>query len=237
MVLYQCPRCHYETERKCNIKTHYRRKKVCNPLYSDIETKKLEIKSLSKTEVKKESSESELERLRKQLEEKDKQIHELIGKVGNNNNNTINIHIHDFNKTNYGVALQDIKEHIKNVTKGVCDNIQIGEILKLVHCNEKYPENYNMLITDKTRDEIKLKEGDEFKIYPKNDTMEEIMNKIINILEENKICPKDIEKYMKTIHNNDTETKSKEKKEFERALYNNRHKVIEFNKENGIKIN
>lgn len=35
-VQYCCPRCHYETEYKNNMRNHYRRKKPCEPKFSDV---------------------------------------------------------------------------------------------------------------------------------------------------------------------------------------------------------
>ncbi len=34
--MYKCKRCGYSTEYKSNLKNHFKRKKICPPLYSDI---------------------------------------------------------------------------------------------------------------------------------------------------------------------------------------------------------
>jgi len=36
MVIYTCPRCHYDTDYKNNMRNHYKRKKVCKRLFSRI---------------------------------------------------------------------------------------------------------------------------------------------------------------------------------------------------------
>lgn len=51
MVLYQCPRCHYETCKKSHITTHYNRKRVCKTLFSRKSVKDC-IEELSKKSVK-----------------------------------------------------------------------------------------------------------------------------------------------------------------------------------------
>lgn len=41
MVLYTCPRCHYETDYKNNMRTHYKRKKACKSLFSRVSLNEL----------------------------------------------------------------------------------------------------------------------------------------------------------------------------------------------------
>jgi hypothetical protein len=81
MSNYQCPRCHYITDRKSNLKNHYNRKKVCKTTYSRISIKdcKEQLDSLKKviTNVLNEHNEieqlkSEVENLKNKLNEKEK---------------------------------------------------------------------------------------------------------------------------------------------------------------------
>ena len=42
--MYQCPRCHYETSKKNDLKCHFYRKKPCLPIHDDISLQKLQEK-------------------------------------------------------------------------------------------------------------------------------------------------------------------------------------------------
>ena len=41
MVNYMCQRCGYTTNRKSNLKNHFKRKKICPPILKDYNIKKL----------------------------------------------------------------------------------------------------------------------------------------------------------------------------------------------------
>lgn len=240
MVFYQCPRCHYQTDRKCNIRTHCIRKNKCNPIYSDIKIDKKSINSfilfpensdISKIMQLKE----ELEYSRKELNEKNKQIHELIKKVGNNNNNTFNIHINDFKNTNYNIALDDLKNSIKNSlmkNNGMNMNIECENLIELVHCNVKYPENHNILVTDKTRNEARVKDGNTFKLMPKDDVVEEATERIVNLLKENHLFGR----YVRFHEKKDEDIRREDRKAVETMLYNNRNLVMGTASDNLIKF-
>lgn len=70
MVLYQCPRCHYETDHKNDMRKHYIRKRKCDPTYSDIKLNKNDIKSFIVKKDSVENTSTEIEDLRRELDEK-----------------------------------------------------------------------------------------------------------------------------------------------------------------------
>jgi len=51
MVNYQCPRCHYNSNLKIDIKRHYDRKKTCKTVYEDISIEKC-LETLNKPKIK-----------------------------------------------------------------------------------------------------------------------------------------------------------------------------------------
>ncbi len=234
MVLYQCPRCHYETNHKNDMRKHYIRKRKCDPIYSDIKLNKNEIKSFIIKKDSVEDTAAEIEDLRKELDEKNKQISELITKVGNNNNNTINIHIHDFNNTNYNIALEDLKQSIKQSllkNGGRNMNIECENLVELIHCNPDYPENQNILITDRTRGEAKVKKGDHLVNVPMDDAIDQTTERIVDMLKENHLFGR----YLNYHEQKDEEALREDKKAVERTLYNNRHMVADTLRDNNIR--
>lgn len=240
MVIYQCPRCHYRTIYKNDVRRHINRKKGCKATHSD---NSLSIKDIDLLNIDKFSN--NVSELKKELKEKNKQINELISKVGNNNNNTINnntinnntinIHINDFKDTNYVIALEELKDSIKKSllkNDGMNMNIECENLIELVHCNKKYPENHNILVTDKTRNEARVKDGNEFKLVSKDDIIEEATERIVNLLRENRLFGR----YIRFHEKKDEDTIREDKKAVEKTLYNNRSLIMDTARENMIKI-
>lgn len=246
MVLYTCPRCHYDTTLKTDIRRHYTRKRSCRRLFSRAPLMELldELDSPNEKQVK--ISKEEWECL---LEEnrvlKEKSLNTVTNNTTNNTtnniynnktiNNTINIHVNDFKDTNYVIALEDLKESIKNSllkNDGMNMNIECENLIELVHCNDKYPENHNVLITDKTRGEARIKDGNEFKLVPKDDVIEQAVNSIVNLLKENRLFGR----YIRFHERKDEDIVREDKKAAEMSLYNNRRMIMETAKIHGIKI-
>lgn len=243
MVLYTCPRCHYETELKADMRKHYKRKRDCKRLFSRVSLKEL-LNELDDNGKHMKVSVDEWEKL---LEEnrKLKEDNRLstFNCINNNNvdnskktiNNTINIHVNDFKDTNYVIALEDLKESIKKSllkNDGMNMNIECENLIELVHCNDKYPENHNILITDKTRGEARIKDGNEFKLVPKDDVIEQTVNSIVNLLKENRLFGR----YIRFHERKDEDIIREDKKAAEMSLYNNRRMVVDTARKNGIKI-
>jgi hypothetical protein len=116
------------------------------------------------------SKKIDLSLLIKQLEEKDKQINELIKKI---NNSTVinNIQILPYNNTNKGyITDKMISECMEK------QNRCISEMIKLVHFNVKHPENMNILIRNIRTEYIMIFNGKDW-IFKDRD---EMFDKIIS---------------------------------------------------------
>ena len=111
-------------------------------------------------------------------------------------------------------------------------NIECENLIELVHCNDKYPENQNILLTDMTRGDAKIKQGDRFIKVPKSDAIDQTAQNIVNLLKENQLFTR----YVRFHENKDEDTVKEDNKAIERALYNNSDKVKETAKKSGVKI-
>lgn len=240
MVEYKCPRCGYITLLKGDIKRHYNRKKVCNTKYSRISIKDC-LKELSIKKKKLVIDEESFKQMKEEIRElKDKLEHTQVSNTINSHNtnndnsitNNIHININDFKNTNYEVALEDLKESIRNSllkNDGECNNIECNQLVELVHCNDKYPENQNVLITDCSRGEARIKEGGRFIKVPMIDAVDDIVTNIVNLLKENNV----FKRYVKVYERNYRDDSLKEIRD---TLYNNREKIKDTAKSNGVKL-
>ena len=126
--------------------------------------------------------------LKKLLEEKDnlikkmlmentkltKQLIKLTEKSGNNNNNTINSH----NKIIINAYGSENLEYISNkLLKKLVNKpgTAIPNLLKIIHFNDKYPENKNIKVTNIHDPYIKVHNGDDWKLKNKGDIIEDII--------------------------------------------------------------
>jgi len=178
MVLYQCPRCHYETTHKPSMRNHYGRKTVCKTAFSRKSVKDC----LQDLETKRRKTYEELER-------ENKSLIECKTVVINNNNtynidNSKNINVNSFKDTNYGVLNDRLKEF-----KG--SDIPLNRLLEEIFGNEKYPENHNVLICNKKRREIKKYDGSKFILDGRGDSgiqkFIDIILKNLDIVEDDRI--------------------------------------------------
>jgi len=229
MVCYQCPRCRYETRLKGDIKRHYGRKNKCKTLFERKSINdclnELDFPEDDKILI----SKKEYEELKNK-----KEIKNITNNVQINNTYNI-ININDFNSTNYKIALEDLKNSINNSllkNDGQNMNIECENLVELVHCNDKYPENQNILLTDRNRGEVKIKQGDRFVSIRMDDAIDETSQNIINLLKDNQL----FNRYIKFHENKDEDTIKEDKKAIERTLYNNRDKIMDTARENNIKV-
>lgn len=236
MVTYQCPRCHYRTVKKHNLLKHYNRKNVCERKFSkkSIDECKNENTVTSENQIIIDMQ-NEIELLKMNqiefLKRKQCSINNIICR-DQINNNTINININDFKDTNYEIALEDLKSSIRQSllkNDGECNNIECNQLVELVHCNDKYPENQNVLITDCSRGEARVKDGNHFKKVPMVDAIDDIVSNIINLLKNNNV----FSKYVKIYERN---YKDDSIKEIRDTLYNNRQKIKDTAKGNNLKV-
>lgn len=113
----------------------------------------------------------------KQLEEKDKQISELIKKAGNN---TIinNIQILSYNSTNKKYLTDDM---ISNCMKK--QNRCVSEMIKLVHFNDKHPENMNILIRNIRNEYVMIFDGKDWIFKDRDEFFDKIISDNENLMQ------------------------------------------------------
>lgn len=262
MVIYQCPRCRYSSNDKTKMRNHYNRLVSCSVIYEDVPIvdclddlnhKKFHVCQFCEKTFKRKShldrhnnnckSKSLVEENKFLKEKVEKLEKTALGSISNSvigdnntvNTNTINIHINDFKNTNYQIALDDLRSSIKQSllkNNHQNKNIECENLIELVHCNDKYPENQNILLTDRNRGEVKVKKGENFINVPIDDAIDETTDNIINLLKDNQLFTR----YIEFHENKDEDTRKEDKKAIERTLYNNRHRIQETATQNGVKI-
>lgn len=176
---YECLRCGHKTFKKYNLIKHYKRKRICKPIFNDFSQEtcmemfedgiKTQVELL-KNRLKKKDILNEKDFLKEQikfLQEQNKvlidQNKEFIKKIGNNiTNSTINITnnytINDYKNTDYAIVSEkELQKCIKR--NGILD---IVKLFKTVHFNEKYPENHNIKIENANNKRLLVLEDKKF---------------------------------------------------------------------------
>jgi hypothetical protein len=256
-----CINRHYNRKRICDIyyedvsledcidKLKEKRKPMCEhcrKIYSRNDSLKRHMKICKEKQIAKliVEKEEEIKELRNRLEQQQHPTTTTNTSIGNHNkfnsdnitnNNTINININDFKNTNYTIALEDLKESIKQSllkNDGRNMNIECENLIELVHCNDKYPENQNILLTDISRGDAKIKQGDRFIKVPKSEAIDQTAQNIVNLLKDNQL----FNRYVKFHENKDEDTLREDNKAIERVLYNNKEKVKETAKKSGVRL-
>jgi hypothetical protein len=156
----------------------------CYKLYSTKYNLKIHIKSCTKKELE-DNKQTQIDELKKMLFEQQKKIEEL-SHVTETNNNNININENSHNTTNnttnniniYSIGKEDLsllsKEDIlKLCTSGTYYPIVAAEIL---HCNDKYPEYQNVLISNLRATTGQVKVNDKWITRSQDDILNTMMN-------------------------------------------------------------
>jgi hypothetical protein len=213
MTIHQCPRCHYDTDKKTDIRNHYNRKKPCQVLFEDVsledclkqlnKPKSRTCKYCEKVYCRKSYLEKHYEscsmrkkfiKHEKELKKRDKEIEELKEKLEENNNpNIIN------NYTNYNTIV--IKFDVNQLSTRIPDEEKlkcfrdktyqappIEDFLKTIHFNPEYPEYHNIFKSDMNREWISIFDGDKVVKQPDtfvDDIIEKIENEIEYLIENN----------------------------------------------------
>ena len=79
--MYECPRCHYQTIKKNDLKCHFHRKNICHPIYENISQSILRIKVQKRNAFK---IENEKLNQKNQIEEKTESFNSLNQKLNQN---------------------------------------------------------------------------------------------------------------------------------------------------------
>lgn len=201
----------------------------------------------------KKNNDEDLKELARLLNEKDKQIHELIEnndsqlkkmqkqieklvnklQIQNINNgiittnNVYNIQILDYNKTDYShLTESDFVNCIENC------NYCVKSLIEKVHFNEKKPENMNIYISSIKGKYVMVYKNNTWQIQDKNEQIDDIYeyNEIVmeNWYQEyRKKYPQIIQAFKKYLRNKEENDIINEvKKEILLMLYNNRNLVL-----------
>ena len=170
-----------------------------------------------------------------ELEEKNKQINELIQKAGIQNSGTIvqniqnNIKLLAYNKTDISDLTE--KDFIRCFNH---NNMCVPHLLKRIHFNRKKPENHNVFLSNLKSGYIMLYDGKQWITYNRDEVIDDMFDEKHDILEQKyeewidvgkdyPIIYYKFRRYLEKI-NNDVVMK-KIKDEMKLVLYNNRNIV------------
>lgn len=168
MVNYICPRCHYESSHKNDIRKHYLRKKVCRTEFSRISVKDCleELETKDKILISRDNYNKLSNKTINKLINSIKAVNSTVnfadenGTItNNNNNNTINVNVikvNAYEDTDYSYMKNHVDECIVN------GELDVRKVLKLLHFNEDHPENHNMYIKDIRTKTVMLYDGVKF---------------------------------------------------------------------------
>ena len=224
----QCKYCEKKLSRSDNLARHY--KKCKEKIKTDQANHYMEelVKLLNEKDNK--ISKYDLE-----LEEKNKQIIELIQKAGIQNSGTIvqniqnNIKLLAYNKT-------DISDLTDNdfIRCFNHNNMCVPHLLKRIHFNRKKPENHNVFLSNLKSGYIMLYDGKQWITYNRDEVIDDMFDEKHDILEQKYEEWVDVGKDYPIIYykfrrylekmNNDVVMK-KIKDEMKLVLYNNRNIV------------
>ena len=170
-----------------------------------------------------------------ELEEKNKQINELIQKAGIQNSGTIvqniqnNIKLLAYNKTDISDLTE--KDFIRCFNH---NNMCVPHLLKRIHFNRKKPENHNVFLSNLKSGYIMLYDGKQWNTYNRDEVIDDMFDEKHDILEQKyeewidvgKDYPIIYYKFRRYLEkmNNDVVIK-KIKDEMKLVLYNNRNIV------------
>lgn len=243
--MYMCPRCGYDTDRRCNLKTHFFRKKVCLPRLDDIPIESLRNDVLNTPHESKcdsqeqhvleklQSMQDEINHLKKRLEttciiNNDHSVRNTNTNCNNTINNQqhqhIHIHLTDFGKENISHLTQDFfRECLTNGALGVL------QMIEKVWFDEEHPENFNIRLSSLKNMLVQFYKHPEWEICGFYDALDKmITSSQTNIITGSKVsnleCTNELITNMDSIQNLKPEVKRKIKDKCKGHLANRRCK-------------
>ena len=270
MTIYKCDICQKEFNRKSTYDTHLSRKNpckldtcinnqcsYCDKIYTTKFNLNKHLKSCIKKSIEDDKQEQidELKKLlfehQKKLEElskeKDKETNSNITVNDNSTNNNTNTNNNIVNNTTnniniYSVGKEDLsrlsqEEIVKICTSGTYYPLIAAEI---IHCNEKYPEFQNILISNLRGSSGLIKINDKWVSQPNEDILRTMLrvdkNSVSNLIKDIKVDDKLQIKLESTKDEIDTnESKEHMKTKIKNKLYS-ASKMIMKNKKINEKI-
>lgn len=204
MQLWTCPRCHYETQSKQNIKKHLNRQYECPATFSDkpycdileemfpIEKQPMHVCEICSKRL---SSRQSKWRHQKTCQERKEQS-EIKSSVMNNTNthshNNTNTHSHNTNhshNTTNNIVNNHIhinafgKEDLSHITKAfLTQSVRrrdkgLVELMKKIHFDKKVPANRNLRIRNKKKSLIEYHNGKKWMYGDKSTVLNDVMDK------------------------------------------------------------
>lgn len=240
MVLYTCPRCHYDTKLKGDIKRHYSRKRVCDTIYSRLSIKDC----LNQLKIKKKRKSYE------ELERENQALKECKTVIINNNtiniDNSKNININSYKDTDYSLVGNDMKHCLVQDINGK-DVLDMGKLINTLFYDND--ENHNIFMSNTNNRRIMEYDGDNFVEKGKNEDglkrmiMEDLKVVIDKYFDASDISDEFEEIYQKCLDSCNSDFKAQDKEDLRNifnkmasALVNGKIKVKETFKNNGVKI-
>ena len=265
MTIYRCENCKKEFDRKSTYETHIQRKNpckidihinnqcsFCDKKYTTKYNLNVHLKSCEKKQID-DDNKLKIEELKQMVLEQQKNNEELKKKVEelshatetNNNNINVTENSNNTNTTNnitnniniYSVGKEDLsllskEDVIKLCTSGTYYPIVAAEIL---HCNDKYPEYQNILISNLRATTGQVKINDKWITRSQDDILNTMMNidkkhisSLIKDLEVDKKLQVKLESTQDEIDTN--QVKEHQKSKIKQRLYD-ASKMIKENKD------
>ena len=159
------------------------------------------------------------------LAEMRKQIEVLLTKVGNNNNNNVNIVLNGFGQedTSYITG-----KFIKNLLKSGPYKC-IPSLIKNIHFHPEHQENHNIQIPNMNKNIAKIYNGDNkrWELQNKTDTLTDMSDKAYDMINEHYDDGSDanMDKFNEDFDDNNPETTKKLKQDIELTILNNQESV------------
>ena len=254
MKLYECNKCNKSFKQKSAYDCHMSRinpcikdteiKNICpncNKIYSTKYNLKIHMNNCTKILVVDEKKE-QIEELRKMLLEQQKKIEELshekettknitVNNTNTNSNNTTNNVINIYNVGNEDLSRLSKEEIIKICTSGTYYPLVAAEI---IHCNEKYPEFQNFLITNLRSNDGLVRINDKWESKSQDEILSALLkvdkNHVSSLIKNLHVDDKLQIKIESTKDEIDTnQSKEHQKNKIKRKLYN-ASKMINKNK-------
>ena len=197
MVNYTCPRCNYTTSQKCDIKKHFKRKRLCKAINKDIsynECEKIVLGKKTETIYKKLWTKEEVDEIVKNEIIKEREKHEyiirelksqiriLIRNQGSNNTYTTNVNIvvNSFGKENLEYISGDFISNL--IESGPLDSI--SQLIQYIHFNPEHQENHNVKIPIKSNNYAQIFNGDDWEYRDRKSTIKHMSDKAFSILND-----------------------------------------------------
>ncbi len=262
--MYECPRCEYSCDTITHFRRHLSKKKICNPILSNIKIEDIDIEKCYKnislypcencnelfkvkstlqrhikqnTCIKEDENSFEylkkiVDNLNKQIEEKDKQIHELIKKAGNTiTNNNINFILSYNNSSMDHISDNDMYACLRSCV------LSVPNLVQKIHFDPNVPENHNVYINNIKTEYVMVYNGKLWELKDRNEIIIDMIYKYEFKLEDwcsseeiQKAYPnalKHLQEYMKRRDKNEEEIMNNMKNEVKLILYNNKKMILD----------